>query len=138
MIKNTFIISAILVSSFTFSQEKKEEKKGTITSRSFSLIDKANINSSNITDLQEYIENLYIEASKFYNKGALPTIKKGEYHVLLIDSKGKGITKKSSDFKGLNLSNVEEFNFNKSKKTGALYGTFGEVFGIITIKLKNK
>lgn len=138
MIKNTLIISTILVSSFTFSQEKKEEKKGTITSRSLSLIDKANINSSNITDLQEYIENLYIEASKFYNKGALPTIKKGEYHVLLIDSKGKGITKKSSDFQDLNPNSVEELTYNKSPKEEALYGSFGEKFGIIIIKLKDK
>lgn len=136
MVKKFLYISTIMYSSLVFSQEKTKTNNGTITNVSMSLIDKSNINNVDIIDLQDYIDNLYINSSKFYNKGALPTLQKGQYNVVLIDNTGNYSYKKSSDFRGVNPDSIEKIEYNKSSKVTAVYGSFGENFGIITIKLK--
>lgn len=124
-----------MCSSLVFSQEKTN---GTITNTSVSLLENSNIKKSNIINLQEYIENLYINSSKFYNNGALPSLKEGQYNVVLIDDFGNNSYKKSSDFKDISSDYVEYISYDKSPKENALYGDFGDKFGIITIKLKKK
>lgn len=136
MLKNFLYIGTVMYSSLVFSQEKTKANNGTITNVSMSLIDKSNINNVDIIDLQEYIDNLYITSSKFYNKGALPTLENGQYGVVLIDGNGNKSYKNSSYFKGMNPNSIEKIEFNKSSETTALYGDFGEKFGKITIKLK--
>ncbi|RRT91822.1 hypothetical protein EGI88_06945 [Empedobacter falsenii] len=114
-----------------FAQEKK-----LLPSSIKMLIDESNIKKENIIDLQTYIEEYYINASKYFNKGALPIVEKGEYSVLLIDEKDNKIIKKSSDFKNIDPSKIKEFTYEKSAKAEYLGGYFGANFGVISIKLR--
>lgn len=135
MLKKILLFNLILGCSVVFSQE--ETKKNSLPPSSInSLIDGSNIKKTNIIDLQTYIEDIYINSSKYYNKGALPIVERGEYYVLLIDENNKQIIKKSSDFKDISPSKIKEFTYEKSIKADYLGGYFGANFGVISIKLK--
>lgn len=89
-------------------------------------------------DLQQYIESIYINSSKFYNQ-SLPYIKTGEYRVLL--DRGKDLEKlfiKTKELQGVSMNKVDALTFNKSVLYEALYGTYASVLGIVTIKLKEE
>ncbi|MBF0598352.1 hypothetical protein [Faecalibacter rhinopitheci] len=135
MLKKILLLNLVLSCSVVFSQEETT-KNGLPKSSIKSLIDTSNIEKSNVIDLQTYIEDTYVNSSKYYNKGALPIIKKGEYYVLLIDENDKKIIKKSSDFKDISPSKIKEFTYEKSVKSDYLGGYFGAVFGVISIKLR--
>jgi len=89
-------------------------------------------------DLQSFVESIYINSSKVFNK-ALPAVKKGDY-LVLIDSGSNGSIEnkllKTSDLKNIPLDKIEELTYKKSDMYGALYGTNAQLFGIILIKLK--
>lgn len=87
-------------------------------------------------DLQNFVESIYINSSKFYNQ-ALPAIKKGEYYVLV--DRGDGTESKrimTKELKDIPVDKIEEFTFKKSDIYGALHGTFGKMFGVVMLKLK--
>ncbi|WP_413512475.1 hypothetical protein [Myroides odoratus] len=93
-------------------------------------------NEENAIDLQEYIESIYLNSTKFFNYGALPLVKKGEFSVILIDSNSSKILKKSSDFKGIAVDKIESFEYKKTPSEDFINGTFATSFGIISIKIK--
>lgn len=87
-------------------------------------------------DLQSFVESVYINSSKFYNK-ALPTIKKGDYYVLI--DYGDGTENKrvlTKELKDISTDKIEEFTYKKSDIYGALHGTYGKMLGIVILKLK--
>lgn len=87
-------------------------------------------------DLQSFVESIYINSSKFYNQ-ALPAIEKGEYYVLIDFGDGtKGKRTMTKELKDISIDKIEEFTYKKSDVYGALYGTFGRMFGIVILKLK--
>lgn len=136
MLKKILLLNLVLLCSIVFSQQDYNKIKSLPPSSVKSLIDESNIKKENVKDLQDYIEESYINVSKFYNKGALPTLQKGQYNVVLMDDIGNYTYKKSSDFKGMTPDSVENISYKKSSMEEALYGVFGEKFGIITMKLK--
>ncbi|MGV0938882.1 hypothetical protein [Empedobacter falsenii] len=136
MLKKILLLNLVLLCSIVFSQQENNKIKSLPPSSVKSLIDESNIKKENVKDLQDYIEDSYINASKYYNKGALPVVEKGEYYVLLIDENNKQIIKKSSDFKNIDPSNIKEFTYEKSAKAEYLGGYFGANFGVISIKLR--
>ena len=87
-------------------------------------------------DLQSFVESIYINSSKFYNQ-ALPTIEKGEYYVLIDRADGtKGKRIMTKELKDISIDKIEEFTYKKSDVYGALHGTFGRMFGMVILKLK--
>lgn len=95
------------------------------------------IQIENKVNLQEFIENLYITSSKYFNEGALPLVEKGEFNVILLDKDSKQINMKSSDFKDYTPDDIKAFTFEKSV-VSRIYGLQGYYFGIVTIKLKEQ
>ncbi|WP_313514484.1 hypothetical protein [Sphingobacterium sp.] len=87
-------------------------------------------------DLQKFVESIYINASLLYNN-SLPSLKSGEYYVI-IDKRDTTQTVRSmtSDLKGLSVENLEELSYKKSLGSDVIHGTFGRLFGMVTIKLK--
>lgn len=87
-------------------------------------------------DLQSFVESIYINSSKFYNQ-ALPAIEKGEYYVLIDRADGtKGKRIMTKELKDISIDKIEEFTYKKSDVYGALHGTFGKMFGMVILKLK--
>lgn len=93
-------------------------------------------NSKKGMDLQKFVESIYINASLLYNN-SLPSLKSGEYYVII--DKGdttQTVRSMTSDLKGLSVENLEEFSYKKSLVSDVLHGSFGRLFGMVTIKLK--
>ena len=87
-------------------------------------------------DLQSFVESIYINSSKFYNQ-ALPAIEKGEYYVLIDFADGtKGKRIMTKELKDISIDKIEEFAYKKSDVYGSLHGTFGKMFGMVILKLK--
>lgn len=131
MLKNIFILVLISFSSILSAQDKK----GLPPSSSRIMI-KSEILQSDIINLQDYIESIYTNSSKFYNRGALPVVEKGDFTVILIDNNGKYEPKKSLDFKNIDIDSIEELQYEKSSRINALFGSNGALFGMVFVKLK--
>lgn len=87
-------------------------------------------------DLQSFVESIYINSSKFYNQ-ALPTIKKGEYYVLIAYNDGSESKRiKTKDLKDISVDKIEEFAYKKSPAYTALYGSFAGMFGMVSLRFK--
>jgi len=131
MLNNIFVLVLISFSSILSAQDKK----GLPPSSSRIMI-KSEISQWDIINLQDYIESIYINSSKFYNRGGLAVVEKGDFTVILIDNEGKHQPKKSSDFKNIDLDLIQELKFEKSPQTNALFGSNGALFGMVFVKLK--
>lgn len=119
----------------TFCQDKiyKEQvsTKNLVDEKSAEEVKRENV------DLQSFVESIYTNSSKFYNQ-ALPAIEKGEYYVLI--DRGDGTESKrimTKELKDISVDKIEEFTYKKSDIYGALHGTYGKMFGIVILKLKN-
>lgn len=123
----------LTVSSLAFSQEKITKLAPSITK--WVIQREENIQVENRISLQDFIENVYINSSQYFNEGALPLVEKGEFNVILLDKNSKQVYMKSSDFKDYTPDDIESFTFEKSD-LATLYGLQGVYYGIITIKLK--
>lgn len=84
--------------------------------------------------LQDFVENIYINAVNTFN-GKQSLVKKGKYRVALIDKDGKRKAINSSQLSDYFVDDLKSFKFEKSKTSDVLYGSNGELFGIITIEL---
>ena len=123
----------LTINSLAFSQDVK--KLPPSTTIAIIQVKPEEIKVENKINLQEFIENLYITSSKYFNEGALPVVEKGEFNVILLDKDSKQIYMKSSDFKDYTPNDIESFAFEKSV-VSRIYGLQGYYFGIVTIKLK--
>lgn len=133
--KIVLILTILLIySQSTFCQDKiyKEQvhTKVLINENSVEEVKKENV------DLQSFVESIYINASKFYNQ-ALPAIETGEYYVVIEHDNGIGNKRiMTKELKGISIDKVDEFTYKKSYVYDAINGTFGKVFGIVILKLK--
>lgn len=123
----------LTVSSLAFSQEKITKLAPSVTK--WVIQREENIQVENRISLQDFIENVCINSSQYFNEGALPLVEKGEFNVILLDKNSKQVYMKSSDFKDYTPDDIESFTFEKSD-LATLYGLQGVYYGIITIKLK--
>lgn len=125
----------LTVSSLAFSQEKITKLAPSVTK--LVIQREENIQIENRISLQDFIENIYINSSQYFNEGALPLVEKGEFNVILLDKDSKQINMKSSDFKDYTPDDIKAFTFEKSV-VSRIYGLQGYYFGIVTIKLKEQ
>ncbi len=123
----------LTINSLAFSQEKITKIAPSVMK--LVVQDREDISIENKITLQDFIENLYITSSKYFNEGALPVIEKGEFNVILLDKDSKQVYMKSADFKDYTPNDIESFAFEKSGYS-TIYGVQGYYFGIVTIKLK--
>lgn len=123
----------LTINSLAFSQDVKKLPRSTTIA--IIQVKPEEIKIENKINLQEFIENLYINSSKYFNEGALPVVEKGEFNVILLDKDSKQVYMKSADFKDYTLNDIESFAFEKSGYS-TIYGVQGYYFGIVTIKLK--
>lgn len=136
MNKLKYIAVALCVTALSIAQVPQDKTtviKDTLPT-SVQKISESNL--GNKLTLQQYVEDMYINTCKLYNKGAVPLVEAGEYDVLLIDKKGTadGSTfVKSKDLALLKIEDVKEIKYEKSKQTDVMYGSRGGAFGIMVI-----
>lgn len=133
--KKIVTLVMLTVSSLAFSQEKITKLAPSVTK--WVIQREENIQVENRISLQDFIENVCINSSQYFNEGALPLVEKGEFNVILLDKNSKQVYMKSSDFKDYTPDDIESFTFEKSD-LATLYGLQGVYYGIITIKLKEQ
>ncbi|MDM1409028.1 hypothetical protein [Myroides sp. DF42-4-2] len=133
--KKIVTLVMLTVSSLAFSQEKITKLAPSVTK--LVIQREENIQIENRISLQDFIENIYINSSQYFNEGALPLVEKGEFNVILLDKDSKQINMKSSDFKDYTPDDIKAFTFEKSV-VSRIYGLQGYYFGIVTIKLKEQ
>lgn len=135
LFKTLIIIAFPLLCGTSAFGQKKEYKERVSTKLILDEESAEEVRKHNV-DLQSLVESIYIKSSKFFNQ-ALPAVEKGDYYVL-IDS-GDGIENKqitTKELEGISPDQIEELTYKKSDVYAALYGTYGEMFGIVIIKLK--
>lgn len=87
-------------------------------------------------DLQKFVEDLYKNSSKIYNK-QLSVVEPGDYIVVIQRGNNSESTPaRTKDLKDIPIESLEEFTYKKSATYGAIYGTFGYCFGMVFLKLK--
>lgn len=96
------------------------------------------IKEENKLNLQEYVERLYQLSSAWYNDGALPVIKSGEYLVIIVGNEGKYNSEPSysRDLAGIKREDIKSIEYKNGSSITALYGARGGLFGIVFITLK--
>lgn len=103
------------------------------------LIEKdSEVKEENKLNLQEYVERLYQLSSAWYNDGALPIIKSGEYLVIMVGNEGKYSTEPSysKDLATIKRDDVKSIEYKNGPSITALYGARGGLFGIVFVTLK--
>lgn len=133
-IKGIFIVIFLFTYSSYFSQNS-DTKEHTV-SRPNLLVDKPS--SSDVVmqhDLVTYVESLYANSSLFYN-GRRPSIKSGDFFVIITTDGIDHKMVKTKNLKDLSFSDIEEISYKKSLVSDAIYGQFGQIFGMISIKIK--
>lgn len=131
--KKIVVLVMLTISSLAFSQEKITKLAPSVTK--WVIQREEHVQVENRISLQDFIENICINSSQYFNEGALPLVEKGEFNVILLDKDSKQVYMKSSDFKDYTPDDIESFAFEKSD-LATLYGLQGIYYGIITIKLK--
>ncbi|AJH14168.1 hypothetical protein [Myroides profundi] len=109
-----------------------------VLSRSPLIEEEAEVKEENKLNLQEYVERLYHLSSAWYNDGALPVIKSGEYLVIIVGNEGKYNSEPSysKDLVGIKREDVKSIEYNNGPSVVALYGAIGGVFGVVFVTLK--
>ncbi|MDM1092709.1 hypothetical protein [Myroides odoratimimus] len=136
MKKIRYSIVALGVTALCFAQDPQEKTINAKDSLPTSVQKISEVNPGNKVSLQEYVEELYINTCKLYNRGAVPLVDSGDYDVLLVDKKGSAEGSKfvkSKDLALLKIEEVKEIKYEKSKQTDMMYGTRGGAFGIVVI-----
>lgn len=95
------------------------------------------VKEENKLNLQEYVERLYQLSSAWYNDGALPIIKSGEYLVIIVGNEGKYNSEPSysKDLATIKREDVKSIEYKNGPSITALYGARGGLFGIVFITL---
>lgn len=136
MNKFKYIAVAMCVTVLSFAQLPQDKTTVIKDSMPKAYVGITDVNPSNKVTLQQYVEELYINTCKLYNKGAIPLVESGEYNVLLVD-KNAGVDAstfiKSKDLAMLKIEDVKEIRYEKSKQTDVMYGSRGGAFGIVVI-----
>lgn len=133
--RKILVFVMLALNSLAFSQEKITRLAPSVTK--WVIQRKEDVQTENKINLQDFIENVCINSSKYFNEGALPLVEKGEFNVILLDKNSKQVYMKSSDFKDYTPDDIEAFTFEKSDYS-TIYGVQGFYYGIITIKLKEQ
>ena len=87
------------------------------------------------SNLLEYVETMYITSSSYYNE-LNPSVKTGDFIVLISKDGLDYEPVKTKDLKGITKDKIMGFQYHKSPMHDALYGDFARKFGIIMIQLK--
>lgn len=130
-IKTVLLVSALLLTcGSAYCQIKPSYSKVLVDHSTTDMVKKENY------DLQSFVESVYINSSKLYNK-ALPNIEKGEYYVIVIQNDTQELKRtQTKNLKNIPISEVETFKYENSPMIKAIYGSYGGAFGLVTIKLK--
>lgn len=136
MNKLKYIAVALCVTALSFAQIPQDKTTIIKDTLPTSVQKISDMNLGNKVTLQQYVEDLYINTCKLYNKGAVPLVESGEYDVLVVDKKagldGSNFVK-SKDLALLKIEDVKEIKYEKSKQTDVMYGSRGGAFGIMVI-----
>ena len=85
--------------------------------------------------LKEFVENIYINSLNTF-EGEKPLMNVEELNVQMKRNSGKFQFMKLKDLNDISVDQIKSFEYKKDKKTEALYGVIGELFGMVTVELK--
>lgn len=131
--KKIILLILLSIPSLAFSQERIKRLPPSYTK--FAIEKKENAQIENKINLQEFIENMYSNSSKYFNEGALPLIESGDFKVILLDKDSNRIVKKSADFKEYTPDDIETLTFEKTKYD-KVFGLETWFWGSVIVKLK--